>query len=77
MKDWGIKEDKKDEGNKDSADDTEPEDEGTGTKTEAPKENNTVRSDPEPNQQKVIKDEHSYAGKRKESLNEIRKEHPT
>ena len=42
MKDLGIKEDKKDEGNRDSADDTEPEDEGNGTK-EAPKENNTVR----------------------------------
>ena len=42
MKELVIKGDNKDEGNRDSADDTEPEDEGNGTK-EAPKENNTVR----------------------------------
>ena len=64
MKELGIKEDYKDGGNRDSAGDTESEDEGTGTKTEAPKENNTVRSDPEPNQQKEISDEHSYVRKR-------------
>ena len=80
MKDWGVKEDKKGEGGKDSADDdTESEDEGASrTTTETPKESGTVRYDPEPNTQQVTSgDEHSYAGERKQSLNEVRKERPT
>ena len=77
MKDLGVKEGKKGERDKDSADDTESEDEGARTTTEAPKESGTVRYDPEPNTQQVTSDEHSYAGERKESLNKVRKEHPT